>query len=385
VGFGPRPIASPSNQSAADYIRDTFRALGLDVEEQPYPCTAWEHTSTLLEQDGVLLTATANAFSQPCDVIAPVVSAGSIPELEMISQGGEKSVKGKIVLLYGDLIRTPIAAKSWFLKDEHDIRIVELLEAIQPAAMLTPPTGTDYYGQATEDWELNLAAATVSHEVALHLSRQPEKPVHLCINSRRLPAIARNIVARTQNSSRNRLVLCAHFDTKINSPGATDNACAVACLLALAEKLVATDLPLGLEFIAFNGEEYLPLGDDEYLRRSDSYFNDILVCINMDGIGPALATSSITTMACTAEFEAQVKRIASHYPGVVWVAPWPESNHSSFAMRGVPAIALGSVGMRCLAHSTDDTLERVNPARLDEVTALVTNIVESFRYPLLDL
>jgi aminopeptidase YwaD len=302
----------------------------------------------------------------------------------MISQGGEKSAKGKIVLLYGDLIRTPIAAKSWFLKDEHDIRIVELLEAIQPAAMLTPPTGTDYYGQATEDWELNLAAATVSHEVALHLSRQPEKPVHLCINSRRLPAMARNIVARTQNSSRNRLVLCAHFDTKINTPGATDNAASVACLLTLAEELVSTNPSPGFEFIAFNGEEYLPLGDDEYLRRSESYLNDILVCINMDGIGPGLATSSITTMACIEEFEAQVKTIASHYPGVVWVAPWPESNHSTFAMRGVPAIALGSVGMRSLAHSTDDTLEKVNPARLEEVIVLVTEIVENIRYPLLE-
>ena len=381
VGFGPRPIASPANQAAADYIRETFRALGLDVEEQTYPCTAWEHTSTLLEQEGVLLTATANAFSQSCDVITPVVSAGSIPELEMIFQVGEKSAKGKIVLLYGDLIRTPIAAKSWFLKDEHDIRIVELLEAIQPAAILTPPTGTDYYGQATEDWELNLAAATVSPEVALRLLGQPGKPVHLRINSRHLPAMARNIVARMQNISRNRLVLCAHFDTKINTPGATDNACAVACIMALVEKLVATDLPLGLEFIAFNGEEYLPLGDDEYLRRSKNYFTEILACINMDGIGPALATSTITTMACTPEFEAQVKTIASHYPGVVWVAPWPESNHSTFAMRGVPAIALGSEGMRCLAHSTDDTLDKVNPAKLEEVIALVTEIVESFRFP----
>ena len=379
VGFGPRPIGSPANQAASDYIRETFRAVGLKVEEQPYTCTAWEHTSTLLEKDGVQLAATANAFSQPCDVIAPIVSAGSIPELETIASAGSKFTKGMILLLYGDLTRAPIAAKSWFLKEEHDVRIVELIEMIRPAAVLAPPTGTDYYGQATEDWELDLAAATVSSEVALRLIRQPEKPVHLFINSRRLPAMARNIVARTPDLSGSRLVLCAHLDTKINTPGASDNAGAAACLLTLAEELVSINLPLGLEFIAFNGEEYLPLGDDEYLRRSESYFGDIRTCINMDGIGPALATSSITAMACSPEFEMQIKLIASHFPGVVWVAPWPESNHSTFAMRGIPAIALGSVGMRSLAHSIDDTLENINPARLAEVIALVIEIVASFK------
>ena len=35
VGLGPRPIASPANQAAADYIRETFCAAGLEVEEQP--------------------------------------------------------------------------------------------------------------------------------------------------------------------------------------------------------------------------------------------------------------------------------------------------------------------------------------------------------------
>lgn len=35
VGLGPRPIALPANQAAADYIRETFCAAGLEVEEQP--------------------------------------------------------------------------------------------------------------------------------------------------------------------------------------------------------------------------------------------------------------------------------------------------------------------------------------------------------------
>ncbi len=175
-----------------------------------------------------------------------------------------------------------------------------------------------------------------------------------------------------------RLVLCAHFDTKINTPGATDNAGGVAALLALAETL-PRDLLFGLEFIAFNGEEYLPLGDDEYIRRSEGYFGKVLACINMDGAGAALGTNNITAVACPAELEAKIRAVAAKFPGVVWVDPWPESNHSTFSFRGIPAIPIGSTGMRGIAHSLDDTLEQVCPAKLDEVIALGNELVEIFR------
>ena len=165
VRLGPRPIASPANQAAAEYIRETFCAAGLEVEEQPYAATAWEHRSTLLERDGSRLDCTANAFSLSCDVTAPLVPAASLAELEAAP------AKDKILLLYGDLARAPLAAKSWFLRDERDTRFFELLEAKQPAAILAPSTSTTYFGQLTEDWELNLPAATVPAHVALHLLR----------------------------------------------------------------------------------------------------------------------------------------------------------------------------------------------------------------------
>jgi len=372
VRLGPRPIASPANQAAADYIRESFCAAGLDVEEQPYAATAWEQRSTLLAQNGKRLDCTANAFSLPCDVTAPIVPVASLAELEA------SSAKGKILLLYGDLTRAPLAAKSWFLRDGRDTRFFELLEAKQPAAVLAPPTSAGYFCQLTEDWELDLPAATVPAEVALYLLCEPQIPIHLFIDAQRTPATARNIVARTPHMPERRLVLCAHFDTKINTPGATDNAGGVAAMLSQAETLPRA-LPFGLEFIAFNGEEYLPIGDDEYIRRSEGYFGKILACINMDGAGAALGTNNVTAISCPPELEAKIKSVAAKFPGVVWVDPWPESNHSTFSFRGVPAIPIGSTGMRGLAHSVDDTLEQVSPAKLDEVTALVKELVEIFR------
>lgn len=372
VGLGPRPVASPANQAAADYMREMFCAAGLEVEEQPYAVTSWEHRSTLLERDGRRLDCIANAFSLSCDVTLPVVPAASLAELEAAP------AKGKILLLYGDLARAPLAAKSWFLRDERDTRFFELLETKGPAAILAPPTSTAYYGQLTEDWELDLPAATVPADVALYLLQEPQLPVHLSIDAQRTPAIARNVVARTPGMPERRLALCAHFDTKINTPGATDNASGAAALLSLAERL-PRNLPFGLEFIAFNSEEYLPIGDDEYIRRSEAYFDKILACINMDGAGAALGTNNITAVACPAELEAAIRSVAGRFPGVVWVDPWPESNHSTFSFRGIPAIPIGATGMRGLAHSLDDTLEQVSPVKLEEVIALVQELVGIFR------
>ena len=48
VEIGCRPIGSPANQAAADYVRDVFRSLGLAVEEQAYACTGWECTGAWL-------------------------------------------------------------------------------------------------------------------------------------------------------------------------------------------------------------------------------------------------------------------------------------------------------------------------------------------------
>ncbi len=374
--LGPRPVGSPANQQAADAICQAFRATGLDVEEQPYACTAWEQDFILLEQDGERLDAAANAFSLPCDVTAPVTSAGTLAQLETVS------ARGKILLLYGDLARAPLAAKSWFLKDERDDHIIRLLEEMQPAALLAPPTATDYYGHLTEDWELNLPAATIPPAVARRLLQNPNAAAHLRIEARRIPATARNIVARTPGGGDKRLVICAHFDTKINTPGASDNGGGAAALLTLAERfanpLAGTkrQTRIGLEFVAFNSEEYLPIGDDEYVRRGESYFPSIHCAINMDGIGAMLASNTITTISMPDEMEMAARQAAAGFPGVTWVEPWPESNHSTFSFRGIPAVALGASGQCGLAHSTADTLDVMSMEKLDEVVALVERLVE---------
>lgn len=377
VEIGPRLIGSPANQAAADFMRETFRAAGLGVEEQPYACTAWEHTATLLKVGGVAIPAIANAFSLPCEVTAPLVALGSEAELE------KANIAGRIVLFYGALADHQLSAKSWFLKSEYDERIIRHLETGKPAALLAPPASSMDYEQFTEDWELDIPAATIPRESVVAILRKPGASAHLRIQAQRSPSTARNIVARTP-ARETKLVICAHFDTFFGTPGAGDNGASAGALLALAERLKDADLPFQLEFVAFNGEEALPMGDDEYMRRGGDDLGRILLAINMDGMGTLSGTNSVAFYSASNNLRAHVDELVKNYPGMVWVEPWPESNHSSFSMRGVPALAFGGVNTRHLAHTPQDTFETIGAGKVIEVINIISDIVRSLAGKSLD-
>lgn len=374
VEIGVRPIGSAANDRAADYIRDVFAGLGLAVEEQAYPCTGWDCAAASLVIGDELLAVEANAFSPACDVTARVAPAATLDEL------AAADLTGKIALLHGELVRDPLAAKSWFLKGERDDAIIGLLEAARPAALLAPPPATLQYEQFTGDWELELPAATVPPAVVARLLGHAG-PIGLRLDCAKRPASGRNIVARRPGIAQpgaapRKVVVMAHFDTRINTPGALDNAGSVAALLGLAETLHAAALLYDLEFVAFNSEEYLPVGDDENVRRAgEASFAGIALAINMDGIGHAGGHNTVARFNVAPELAGRLEEIVRRFPAVQWVEPWPQSNHSTFSFRGVPALAFSSAGAFALAHYPTDTVEAVAVARLAEAVTVVKDIV----------
>ena len=189
VEIGARPIGSPANDRAADYIRDVFAALGWAVEEQPYACTGWDCAAASLAVGDEALAVEANAFSPACDVTAPAVPAATLDEL------AAADLTGKIALLHGELVSWPLSPKSWFLKEARDDAIIGLLEAKRPAAVLAPPPPTVQYEQFTGDWELEIPAATAPLAVIERLLAQPGV-LHLRLDCAKYAATARNIVAR---------------------------------------------------------------------------------------------------------------------------------------------------------------------------------------------
>jgi aminopeptidase YwaD len=368
--IGPRPIGTPANARAAAALRAELAALGLVVEEQALAVPAWQDWGTLLEAAGERLEAITNPFSPRGEVTAPMVSAGTLAELAALD------LTGRIVLLYGALALGPLAPKSWFLKSAAEDALITRLETSGARAVLLAQTGWNRAERLIEDAEFQLPSATMPPAAARRLLLlPPETPVHLRIASYTAPGQALNLIGRWRPETAARVVLCAHFDTKFGTPGALDNAAGVASVLETARRLIAADFPLGLDVILFNGEEYLPVGSFAYVDREAAHLGTILAVVNFDGVGALLGATSIASYAVSPAFQRVAEAQAARSPAVVWVEPWPESDHSTFVMRGVPALAFTSrLGIH-RHHSAGDSLDWVDAARLEAAVDLATRIV----------
>jgi aminopeptidase YwaD len=369
VDIGPRPGGSPGHHAAAAYIERVFRQCDLAVDVQPFACPDWQERETALIVADTPLAAAANTYSPPCTVLAPFTAVSTLAELE------QAELAGRIAVLYGDLTRAPLAAKAWIFKDERDVRIIQCLEAKHPAAILTVQTRPGKLERLIEDADFIIPSATIPAKAGLELLEQPDATVYLHIDSISIPGSTANIVARLPGERSEQLVFCAHYDSKVDTPGAIDNAAGMTVLLTLAETLSRQTHPYGLEFVAFTNEEYLPLGDDEYVRRRGQTFDQIIAALNFDGVGQHLGVNSIASFNCASAFQQTLIEIVNAFASVVWVDPWPESNHSTFAWRGVPSMAFTTSGGLNQSHLRSDRIKWISIPRLVEVVTLAMEIV----------
>lgn len=371
VEIGTRPGGSPANRAAAGYIRSIFEACGMDVEMQEIPFPAWEEAQTRLDIDGAHIAAVANAFSPCCDVTAPAVAVGTLAQLETAE------ISGRIAILYGELAADPIAPKSWFLKSDKDERIIQLLEQKAPAAVIAVQPRQGELERIIQDWEFLIPSITVPARSGLALLRADSPTIHLRIETRQTPGQTWNVIGRKPGAGRNRIVLCAHYDTNWGTPGALDNGGGVAVVLALAESLGKTVQNLGLECVAFTNEDSgMPVGSLEYVQREPARLDEIVALMNFDGVGHALDVASVCMMSNSAPFHALVSDVKNGHPAIIWVDPWPESDHSAFAMQGVASLAFTSRAESYLNHLRSDTIEWVSVPQLSDVALFATQIAD---------
>lgn len=97
----------------------------------------------------------------------------------------------------------------------------------------------------------------------------------------------KNIVGEKKGrTSPNRvIILGAHYDTFPGSPGADDNASAIAVLLEVARKIQAVPLEGTVRFIAFSLEEYNFVGSTHYVENLKKRGEKILGMISLEMVG----------------------------------------------------------------------------------------------------
>lgn len=367
VDIGCRPIGSPANLAAADYIGQVFTKSGLVVEKQPIPCPDWAAEETRLALNGQLLEAAANTFSPSCDISAPTVAVCTPAELEAAA------ITGKVLVFFGDMAQGELATKGGIYVSDRDRRILQLLEGKHPAGIITVNPTIHARWRLIEDFDLDIPSVTATASSGLKLLQHPGDAVQMKIVARRAASHTDNVIGRLPGEIPERIVFCAHYDSKIDTPGAYDNAAGVGVLLTLAETLSQSKHRHSLEFVAFTGEEGAGLGDMEY-NRTTANFDQVSAAINIDGVGPFTGTTTAALFAASQDFEAFLDEKLRRYPGVSKVEPWPASDHYIFYSHGVPSVALTSRGIRDIYHTQSDTIEWISREKLAEAAQLVLDL-----------
>jgi Zn-dependent M28 family amino/carboxypeptidase len=199
------------------------------------------------------------------------------------------------------------------------------------------------------------------------------------------------------------LIVAAHFDTVQGSPGADDNASALAVMLQVARHVRAMKWARPIRFIAFNLEEENLLGSSAYtalLRKNREAIHGAIVleCVgyashqnNSQKTPPGVPIAVPTTgnfLAVIGNERSQVltggvaKAMKPHLPIVPLVVPGngeklPDtrrSDHTSFWEQGFPAVMLTDTAnfRNPHYHRPTDTLDTLN---LDFIASVADGVM----------
>ncbi|HTO12935.1 MAG TPA: M28 family peptidase [Candidatus Binatia bacterium] len=204
------------------------------------------------------------------------------------------------------------------------------------------------------------------------------------------------------------LVLIAHHDAVPGSPGANDNAAAVAILLSLLDRWSSRPPPTRVRVLFSACEEIGYLGSRAWVREHGVGDVRGVLSLELPGVGDSLAvwdalepTPFLRTVCATLE-GLGLRADEGHH--VVGRIPVFGSDHRAFAAAGVPAYGFTSVPAAEAAalrqfvfhpvrsairasvrrpppfdtyHTARDTGVMLDPAALDRMAAALTAVVET--------
>jgi hypothetical protein len=220
----------------------------------------------------------------------------------------------------------------------------------------------------------------------------PELRVALTTNIEKKRAVVNNVLAYLPGKSDEYIILGAHYDhlgrgeygslasSQIGQfhPGADDNGSGTAGLLELARILAPLkgQLPRGILFASFAGEELGLLGSAEWVKEPTLPIDKAVAMLNMDMIGriqkDTIYIGGIGTgtgFQQTLEAADAAIKLKAEYSQ----SGYSSSDHTSFLVKKIPVLFFFS-GLHSDYHKPSDTWEKIEPDQAARVVNLVADV-----------
>ena len=381
-GFPDRHPGRPGNEAANVLFARVVAAQGFAVSSFEFECLDWRSGDAWVEVAGRQLPLHAGPYSLPVSASARLASAGSVEELET------RDYHGAVLLLHGAVTAGQLMPKDFpFYNPEAHRRIVAALEAQAPVTVLAATArdpgmvGSQYPFPLIEDGDFDIPHAYLKDTEGEQLLGATGERAHVRIDSERVAARGRQLVARVANAERaGRVVVFAHIDSYHDAPGALDNASGVAALMLLAELVAGRPVRRTVELVPLNGEDYYATpGHRVWLSENEGRLGDIDLGMNVDDAGAVGYATGVSLYSCPPSIADSVRGLIGSRPGFVEGPQWPQGDHSLFVMNGVPAVAFTSEAfmevLATTAHTAADIPELVDPAIVADVARFMAEVI----------
>ncbi|MEM2225832.1 MAG: M20/M25/M40 family metallo-hydrolase [Candidatus Bathyarchaeia archaeon] len=385
--IGPRPSGSRRALDAAKYIREELDRCGLEVQTDPLRPLVFAHGRSHVEVLGpkpvklgaipLMFSGTTGAGVSRGDLA--YVGARSASELSRMDLGGKivlaEEPRGNPFLAIPRLIRACGEAGA--------AGVIIHARSGGPKSFSLEPGGE------------NPPSVFISSEDAFRLLGR--------LASRGKCRIAISVSAKEVESKNSqnvraflgpkggygRVVVCAHYDTVIGSPGANDNGSGVACMLESARALAEAGHRGNVEFIAFDAEEPHPycLGSRRYVESFGMEPGAIKCAIAIDMVGVGVKMGNAPALKSLYR-EGYHRGKVARTPGgldseIVGIAKGLGvslerlekvglSDHVPFLMAGIDASLLRWMDDP-FYHTPDDRAVNVDPNKLGIISSIAAN------------
>lgn len=381
--IGERRVGSLENRKSTAYAKKVLEGLGWKTEATELSVIDWKTDGATLTSNGKTFEVFSSHYSLGCFIQGELIAVNTTHQLE------QADIKDKIVLLYGEIASQQIAPKNFpFWNPEEHQHIVSLLEQGNPKALVcaternSATAGGVYPFPLFEDGDFDIPSVYMKDTEGEKLLAYTGQTVELESKTVRIPETAFNVIAQNNTKSKNRIVITAHIDTKIGTPGAIDNGTGVAIVLMLAELLKEHSSKYPIELVIFNGEDYYGApGQVKYMEQNSGAFGDILLNINIDGVGYKAGLSCFSAFNLPENVLDAFHEVLWDTPEIVEGLPWYQGDHSMFLQNGCPAIAVSSQwfieNMECqeITHTPKDNLDIVNYERVAECALGIAELI----------
>lgn len=210
--------------------------------------------------------------------------------------------------------------------------------------------------------------------------------VSLKVEARNFPdGIGYNIVGYVEGSDpklkENCLVVGGHFDHNgfqmgLLFPGADDNASGSAAVMEVAEAFskLAEKPKRSVVFVLFGGEEKGLQGSGYFAGHLPPAFEKVEAMFNFDMVGEGdksgfgYSADFPELKAVVEEADRRVKTLGGAYP--IRAVGVRGSDFAPFFEQGIPCVSFHSNGPHLYYHQTGDTIYRINPDMLADVSRL---------------